>query len=109
MRIGNVKHYLGWLLVLLCLTQSSCKSSEDDESTTTVEDQDEDATTQTINNSYVYKLPVIFHVLYSEANNETQYVSATRLKIILSRINELYQGNVYGESENINVKFELAK
>lgn len=109
MRIGNVKHYLGWLLILLCLAQSSCKSSEDDEITTTVEDQDEDATTQTINNSYVYKLPVIFHVLYSEANNETQYVSATRLKIILSRINELYQGNVYGESENINVKFELAK
>jgi zinc-dependent metalloproteinase lipoprotein, BF0631 family len=71
-------------------------------------DQDEDNTTVTIDENYVYKLPVIFHVLYSDRNDKTQYVDATRLKDILNNVNEIYQGGIYGQSENVKVRFVLA-
>ncbi len=82
-----------------------------DNSTTVIvdNDQDEDNTTEEINDNYVYKLPVIFHVLYSDANDGSQYIQATRLKNILTYVNEIYQGGIYGKSENLNVQFVLAE
>lgn len=61
-----------------------------------------------IDSAQVYELPVVFHVLYNDASNSSQYIPYQRLANILSYVNHIYQGNVYGESENIHVKFVLA-
>ena len=73
-----------------------------------INDDDDDNTTATIDDSYTYRLPVIFHVLYRDRTDPLQYVSASRLKEILNNVNELYQGGIYGQSQHINVKFVLA-
>ena len=65
-------------------------------------------TVASIDSDYVYELPVVFHVLYSDESSATQYIPYQRLANILSYVNQIYQGNVYGESENIHVKFVLA-
>lgn len=64
--------------------------------------------TLTINDSYTYELPVIFHVLYANSSNSSQYIPYQRLDNLLQYVNEIYKGGVYGESENINIKFVLA-
>ena len=88
------------MLLATTLLVVSCKSDdnlEDEKQVHNTEyDQDEDNTTQEINDSYVYKLPVIFHVIYNNRTNSKQYVSQSRLATILSRVNELYKGNIYG-------------
>lgn len=61
-----------------------------------------------IDDNYIYKLPVIFHVLYADRNKGTEYVDAARLKTILNNVNELYKGNIYGKSQDIKVQFVLA-
>ena len=74
--------------------------------------QDEDTTTSVINDSYTYKLPVIFHVLYTDDNDSVRAL-ATRLPQVLSYVNEIYKGSVYGwrgvYGEKINVDFQPAK
>ncbi len=57
--------------------------------------------------TYHYKLPVIFHVLYQDKNNNEQYVKAGRLPEILKRVNELYR-NAGTNSANMNLEFVLA-
>lgn len=61
-----------------------------------------------VDSNYTYELPVIFHVLYSNASDPTQYIPYQRLANILEYVNKTYQGNVYGESENVRVRFVLA-
>jgi zinc-dependent metalloproteinase lipoprotein len=86
---------------------SSCK---DDESTTSNKvEEDDETTTSTINDSYTYNLPVIFHVLYQNAADTSQYIKYARLTELLNNVNDLYDGGVYGTSENIGVNFVLAK
>ena len=68
-------------------------------------DQDDDDTKAVINDQYTYKLPVIFHVFYKDTNDTTQYIHAGRLRMLLNRVNELYQGGIYGESANLNIRF----
>ena len=102
-----MKYYIYSILAIFCLALTSCKSDEDETSSQTT-DLDDDNTTEKINDSYVYQLPVIFHVLYSDKNDDTQYISATQIQKIMANVNEIYKGNVYGESENINLKFILA-
>lgn len=85
----------------------SCKS-EDDLSPTEVIDLDDDNTTAVINDQYTYKLPVIFHVFYKDASDTTQYIHDGRLRMLLNRVNEIYQGGIYGESENLNIRFLAA-
>lgn len=95
----------------ICLCVFSCKESDDDNTVVnnnTQTDQDQDTATIT-GDDYIYHLPVIFHVLYQDSKADSQYIAHKRLKNILSYVNELYQGNVYGESENIHVQFELAE
>jgi len=53
--------------------------------------------------SYVYHLPVVFHVLYNDASNDTLNVKQSRLADILSDVNKLYAAN------DMNIVFELAK
>jgi zinc-dependent metalloproteinase lipoprotein len=102
-----MKYYIYSILAIFCLALTSCKSDEDETSSQTT-DLDDDNTTEKINDSYVYQLPVIFHVLYSDKNDDTQYISATQIQKIVANVNDIYKGNVYGESENINLKFILA-
>lgn len=90
-------------LLILCLSQS-CKSNDDLTPTDTV-DLDDDKTTAVINDTYTYQLPVIFHVFYKNARDTTQYIRDGRLRMLLNRVNEIYQGGIYGESENLNVRF----
>lgn len=61
-----------------------------------------------IDSNYTYELPVIFHVLYNNQSDESQYIPYQRLSNILQYVNEIYQGNIFGESENIHLKFVLA-
>lgn len=100
------------LFTALALTLGAC-SSDNTEFQSKI-DQDDDNTTAEINESYTYKLPVIFHVLYS-ADNESeikQKVTPARLKEILDHVNKLYSAGYYstdiGTGQNINLTFELA-
>lgn len=100
------------MIALTVLSFASCKDTEGsigDPIISHGQDRDTDIIT---GDDYVYHLPVIFHVFYS---NTTQYIEYTRLKEILSNVNELYQGDVYNyqmdtiPSENLHILFELAE
>lgn len=100
------------LLLAIAFLFTAC--SKDDNvavETTSITNQDDDDTSETIDDDYTYKLPVIFHVLYTEDNDSVRAL-ATRLPQILTYVNELYQGNVYGwrgnYSEDINIDFQPA-
>lgn len=84
---------------------ASCSSDD------TVETKDNDKPTSNvvIDSTYTYELPVIFHVLYSNANDANQYIPYQRLANILQYVNEIYEGNIYGDSENLHLKFVLAE
>ncbi len=101
------------LLLLACALFFSC-SGDDDVATgssaaTETVDEDDDNTTATVDSTYEYQLPVIFHVLYQDKTDESQYISATRLKTLLTYINNMYKGGVYGESEDCKLQFVLAE
>lgn len=100
------------MIALTVLSFASCKDTEGsigDPIISNGQDRDSDIIT---GDDYVYHLPVIFHVFYS---NSKQYIEYTRLKEILSNVNELYQGDVYNyqmdtiPSENLHIQFELAE
>lgn len=100
------------MIALTVLSFASCKDTEGsigDPIRSNGQDRDTDIIT---GDDYVYHLPVIFHVFYS---NTKQYIEYTRLKEILSNVNELYQGDVYNyqmdtvPSENLHILFELAE
>lgn len=100
------------LLTALALILGACSS--DNEEYKSKIDQDDDNTTQTIDESYTYRLPVIFHVLYS-ADNEAeikQKVTPARLAEILDHVNKIYSAGYYstdiGTGLNINLRFEMA-
>lgn len=76
-------------------------------------DQDEDNTSAVIDENYVYKLPVIFHVLYVDESDPRQYIPAERLAQILQNVNDLFKGKLYTAefgttSEDMGVEFLLA-
>lgn len=111
-----MKHYI-WLIWALCLMGLSSCSKEADFYSDNEQDRDADVIT---GDDYVYHLPVIFHVLYQDANatnangDKSQYIPYSRLKALLDNVNDLYEGALYGynsqegASENIHVKFEMA-
>ena len=107
-----MKKILYFMIALTVLSFASCKDTEGsigDPIISNGQDRDSDIIT---GDDYVYHLPVIFHVFYS---NSKQYIEYTRLKEILSNVNELYQGDVYNyqmdtiPSENLHILFELAE
>lgn len=107
-----MRKILYFMIALTVLSFASCKDTEGsigDPIISHGQDRDTDIIT---GDDYVYHLPVIFHVFYS---NTTQYIEYTRLKEILSNVNELYQGDVYCNqidtvpSENLHILFELAE
>ena len=100
------KHIVLWLLLALCLGLSACGGDNGLMSTdksTLVTD------TAEIDSNYEYQLPVIFHVLYKNQSDASQYIPAARLKNLLQYVNEIYQGGIYGKSENLHLKFVLAE
>lgn len=100
------KHIVLWLLLALCLGLSACGGDNGLMSTdksTLVTD------TAEIDSNYEYQLPVIFHVLYKNQSAASQYIPAARLKNLLQYVNEIYQGGIYGKSENLHLKFVLAE
>lgn len=93
-------------LLLVCLF-ASCGGDDGVDNTPT-----KNGTTDFVENidtDYTYELPVIFHVLYKNANSQSQYIPYQRLANILEYVNNIYAGGIYGESENVHVKFVLAK
>lgn len=97
-----------YIYILLCTILCSCGGDDGLKKETGI-DEDEDNTSAVINEQYIYQIPVIFHVIYSDKDDPLQYVNATRLANILKNVNEIYQGGIYGESQNININFFLAK
>lgn len=61
---------------------------------------------------YHYRLPIIFHVFYANANDSRQYISATRIHEVLGEANRSFSGNTrYNGGENatdMNLEFVLA-
>ena len=72
-------------------------------------DEDDDAGDAAAGDAYMYRLPVVFHVFYTDPADSTQNIPAGRLSTILARVNEIYRGGVYGESENANLIFTMAR
>lgn len=102
-------------LAALALTLAACSGDNDSpgKETNTVH-EDDDNTTATVDDSYTYTLPVIFHVIYKDASDQNQYIPQSRLKEILDNVNDLYAGSLYASqwddtSERINVRFKLAE
>lgn len=106
---GMKKIYIS-LLTILTLALTACGGDDGlgGKQESPVVDQDDDQTTETVDDNYTYQLPVIFHVLYADDKDPLQYVPANRLKTILDHVNELYAGSVYGQSQPIRTRFVLA-
>lgn len=102
----NQKHIALWLLLTLCLGLTACGG---DDGLVSADESKLVTDTAEIDSNYEYELPVIFHVLYKDQSDATQYIPAARLKNLLQYVNEIYQGGIYGESENLHLKFVLAE
>ena len=96
------------MLMLVAVLLNACGSSSNVDDETITGKGYNDVDTLAINDGYTYELPVIFHVLYANGNNPSQYIPYQRLDNLLQYVNEIYQGGVYGNSENLNIKFVLA-
>lgn len=100
------KHIVLWLLIALCLGLTACGG---DDGLVSTDKSSLVTDTTEIDSNYEYQLPVIFHVLYKNQSDASQYIPAARLKNLLQYVNEIYQGGIYGESENLHLKFVLAE
>ena len=58
-----------------------------------------------------YRIPVIFHVLYKDQNDPYQYISASRIKQVLDKVNQYYDGKTIAAGgdagQDINLEFYL--
>lgn len=52
----------------------------------------------------LYKIPVVFQMLYGNRNIETQYVKEGHLQTVLDGVNELYRQS----GQNLNIEFVMA-
>ena len=102
----NQKHIALWLLLAMCLGLTACGG---DDGLVSADESKLVTDTAEIDSNYEYELPVIFHVLYKDQSDATQYIPAARLKNLLQYVNEIYQGGIYGKSENLHLKFVLAE
>lgn len=57
----------------------------------------------TISGEYHYKLPVIFHVLYSDENDSVQNVSADVISRLIAECNAIYNNNIQSVSMNLEI------
>lgn len=105
--IINMRKYF-FLLLTSVLLMSACSSSDDISSSRTTSSSEGAVDTATLTDSYTYELPIIFHVLYNNKDDEKQHIPYQRISNLVQYVNEIYQGGIYGESENVHVKFVLA-
>ena len=58
-----------------------------------------------------YRIPVIFHVLYKDQSDPHQYITANRIKQVLAKVNQYYDGQTIAAGGNagqdINLDFYL--
>lgn len=87
----------GWALFLF-LTLTACGNNDED---TTKKNTDNEKAA-TISDDYEYELPVVFHVLYKDANDALQNPKQTRLSLIIDSVNALYKRN------GMNITFKMA-
>lgn len=77
-------HFHILYILLAALLLAACGSDDDVVGyKPSASNQDDDNTTSVINDSYTYKLPVIFHVLYTDDNDSVRAL-AGRLPQILN-------------------------
>lgn len=57
---------------------------------------------------YHYQIPVIFHALYKDKNDDQQYITKGRVKQIIDACNLYYKNQLGANSTNINIEFVLA-
>ena len=88
----------GWVLFLILLTLTACGNNDED---TTKKNTDNEKAA-TISDDYEYELPVVFHVLYKDANDALQNPKQTRLSLIIDSVNALYKRN------GMNITFKMA-
>ena len=103
-----MRKYTFLLLLVSVLLMSACSSSDDINSSRATSSKEETVDTTMLTDNYTYELPVIFHVLYNDKNDANQYIPYQRISNLVQYVNEIYQGGIYGESENVHVKFVLA-
>lgn len=101
------------ILAALAVAVGACSGGDDDGTgSNTLTDLDDSNTTATIDSSYRYQLPVVFHVLYQDASDPSQYVAYSRIVEILNNVNELYRGGTYDRagdrSHDMGLTFVLA-
>ena len=94
----NNKNYILFISAIAIL--SSCGG---DDGINDKEKEKENETAETISDDYEYKLPVVFHVLYKDKNDQKQYPSEARLKLVLDSVNALYKRN------HMNITFTMAE
>lgn len=58
-----------------------------------------------------YRIPVIFHVLYKDQSDPHQYITANRIKQVLAKVNQYYDGQTIAAGgdagQDINLDFYL--
>ena len=91
------------------LILSSCGGDDGLGDDKEVVDMDDDDTKATLDDGYTYRLPVIFHVLYKDANDLNQHIPASRLQQLLNYVNMLYRGGLFGDSKTVGVTFVAAE
>lgn len=57
-----------------------------------------------LSDNFAYKIPVVFHVIYRDADNEKQYIREGYLKQVLAEVNEVWKNAAPG----LNVEFVAA-
>lgn len=116
------KHSFIFFLLIITLLSGCTKEDGPDSTGFSIEsnvtsaidvnyDQDRDSDVITLENadSYNYKLPVIFHVIYNDNMDNKNTLTTQRLSTILGRVNELWKGGIYNkESVDMNVEFVMA-
>ncbi len=75
----------GWAFLLILLALTACGNNDED---TTKKNTDNEKAA-TISDDYEYELPVVFHVLYKDANDALQNPKQTRLSMIIDSVNAL--------------------
>ena len=98
-----------WATLLLLMASCGGDDGLGPATATDVADQDQDETKSPVDDNYEYQLPVIFHVLYQDKDDATQYIPAPRLRSLLQYVNEIYRGGIYGKSANMGLRFVLAE
>lgn len=94
--------------ILLCVLFATC--SDDSNPVPTDDTPEESVKPGLVGNTY--QVPVIFHVLYADKEDEKQYIPASHLTQLLQKVNDYYDGKtLYAGGEkgiDMDVDFLLA-